>query len=233
MSKILVVMPCYNAASTVVEAIFSVFNQTYKSFQLVCCDDASTDNTLEVLKSLNVSLLSNPHNIGTGNTVNRVIQENQDFEFITWVSADNVLKDTFLEKHIEKLLGGYAISYSNWALLGDGRPYAPKQDLLHLKETLYLGPSFMFRKALFDVAGPFHSLAGEDHYFAVQCSIANAKFGYIPEYLVEYRKHDNSVSGRIRNGEDIKTCNLEALKKAALITKSNGTNSYDQSKKSS
>ncbi|ENE8347390.1 glycosyltransferase family 2 protein [Campylobacter upsaliensis] len=50
MIKISIIMPCYNSAKWVGKAIESVLNQTYSNWQLICVDDGSSDETLEILQ---------------------------------------------------------------------------------------------------------------------------------------------------------------------------------------
>ena len=47
--KISVIMACYNSADFVVESILSIMNQTYSNWELLCVNDMSTDNTLDIL----------------------------------------------------------------------------------------------------------------------------------------------------------------------------------------
>lgn len=47
-----VIMAAYNAEKTIVDAVQSILGQTYKDFELIICDDASTDNTWYLLESL-------------------------------------------------------------------------------------------------------------------------------------------------------------------------------------
>lgn len=47
--KISVIMACYNCAGTLRKAIDSILAQTYTDWIMICCDDGSTDQTLEIL----------------------------------------------------------------------------------------------------------------------------------------------------------------------------------------
>lgn len=49
--KVSVIIPAYNSALYIRETIDSLFNQTYKDFEIIVIDDGSFDNTKEVLKS--------------------------------------------------------------------------------------------------------------------------------------------------------------------------------------
>lgn len=50
MTKISVIIPCYNIAAYLEKALESVVNQTFKDIEVICVDDCSTDNTLDILK---------------------------------------------------------------------------------------------------------------------------------------------------------------------------------------
>ena len=45
-------MPVYNGASFLYDTIESILNQTYENFELLILDDFSTDNSIEIIKSL-------------------------------------------------------------------------------------------------------------------------------------------------------------------------------------
>ena len=55
--KVSVIMGIYNCASTLPDAIESILAQTYTNWELIMCDDCSTDNTYEIAKTLLDKLL--------------------------------------------------------------------------------------------------------------------------------------------------------------------------------
>lgn len=67
--KISVIMPMYNVEKYVELAISSLLEQTFKDFELILIDDASTDRTLAIAKSFNdprIQIIVNENNLGVG-----------------------------------------------------------------------------------------------------------------------------------------------------------------------
>ena len=58
MPKVSIIIPCYNQGKYVAEAINSALRQTFKDIEIVCVNDGSTDNSVEILKSLKVHVKS-------------------------------------------------------------------------------------------------------------------------------------------------------------------------------
>ena len=48
-----VIIPTYNRENSILRSVQSVLNQTYKDLEVIVVDDGSTDNTKEILKSIN------------------------------------------------------------------------------------------------------------------------------------------------------------------------------------
>lgn len=74
-----VIMPVYNSESFVEKAVRSILNQTYKNFEFIIIDDASTDNTLSILKKLKkkdrrIILIQNKENLGVTKSLNKGLE---------------------------------------------------------------------------------------------------------------------------------------------------------------
>jgi glycosyltransferase EpsE len=77
-SKISVLMGIYNCATTLEHAVASIQNQTYTNWELILCEDGSSDNTYEIAKELaakdnRIVLLRNERNMGLNATLNRCL----------------------------------------------------------------------------------------------------------------------------------------------------------------
>lgn len=76
--KISVLMGIYNCENTLEQAVDSIINQTYTNWELIMCDDGSTDYTYQVAESLakqdpRIILLKNKSNQGLNITLNRCL----------------------------------------------------------------------------------------------------------------------------------------------------------------
>lgn len=94
MIRITVLMGIYNCASTLVEALDSLYAQTYQDFKVVLCEDGSIDDTYEVAQQYaakhdNIILLRNDHNMGLNYTLNRCL-ELADTEYVARMDGDDI-----------------------------------------------------------------------------------------------------------------------------------------------
>ncbi len=102
MRCISVVIPFYNASNFILKAINSVKDQTFLPKELILVDDGSTDDTLDILKNLDVPfdfrLLRNKKNIGRSYSRNRGLKEAK-CDFVVFLDAD----DMYFKHHLEFL----------------------------------------------------------------------------------------------------------------------------------
>lgn len=114
-SLVSIIMPSYNSEDFIGGAIESVIRQTYPYWELIVVNDASTDNTSDVVKRyLNDSrivLLENEKNSGVCFSRNRAI-EYASGEFIACLDSDDEWLENKLEKQIDILKSGTTISFS-------------------------------------------------------------------------------------------------------------------------
>ncbi len=86
-----VVMPVYNGAATLMEAVNSVLNQTYRDFEMIICNDASTDETPDILNKITderVKIIHNLSNLGEGAARDKAIDEACG-QWLTVIDADD------------------------------------------------------------------------------------------------------------------------------------------------
>lgn len=105
MPRVTVLMPTYNVAPWVEEAIQSVLNQTYRDFELLVVDDASTDNTLDRVRAIDdprIRIASFPNNVGLSENLNRGL-DIIDTELVARMDGDDIAEPDWLETGIHVL----------------------------------------------------------------------------------------------------------------------------------
>lgn len=104
MSKDLVsiITPTYNCAKFIGATIESVLNQTYQNFEMIIVDDASKDNTEEVVKSFKdkrIKYIRLSKNSGPAVARNRAMEEAKG-KYMAFLDSDDLWKKEKLEKQI-------------------------------------------------------------------------------------------------------------------------------------
>ena len=102
-----VLMPVYNADKFLDESINSILSQTYSDFEMLILDDASTDNSLKIIKAYakedkRIKILVNKNNRGQAKCRNRLLK-NSKTEFIAWMDADDISLEDRLQTQINFL----------------------------------------------------------------------------------------------------------------------------------
>jgi succinoglycan biosynthesis protein ExoO len=100
--RVSAVMPVYNGARTLMEAVNSVLNQTYGDFELIICNDASTDETENILNNIKdgrVTVIHNRQNLGVGPTRDNAI----DLARGVWIAVIDA-DDAWAPERLEVML---------------------------------------------------------------------------------------------------------------------------------
>ena len=181
--KVSVIMATYNCAETIQKAVKSILNQTYQNIELIIIDDASTDNTLDILKSIydkNFIIIKNSDNIGKYQSINTGINHSSGY-YITICDADDYYIPYKIEKQVKCML-------SNSNLVGCLHPMMRiKPNTSYKSVSKYSEISLMFIKdIILDKIGYYDSIRfGADTEFKRRLIrvFGNNRVGYINEVL--------------------------------------------------
>lgn len=169
--RVSIVIPTYNRADYIVEAIESALGQTVPALEIVVVDDGSTDNTAEIVASFNsdkIRYIKKEHTCAP-DTRNRGIDEAKG-EFILWLDSDDVLMPHTHEAY-QYLLSAYPdvdVAYGNLVEIdSDGNEtfsytypdyYENNQRLMErlLAKSRLPNPATMVKKTLYDKHGGYN-----------------------------------------------------------------------------
>jgi glycosyltransferase involved in cell wall biosynthesis len=197
-----VVIPCFNGAEYVAEAVNSALAQTWTNKEIIVVNDGSTDESLEIISQFKDSIkIINQRNSGLPAARNSGIR-NARGKFLAFLDADDYWDSGFLEKSIRALIGtGADISYCGWQNIGlpgpRGKPYIPAdlEKLPNKLEMLVTGVQWpvhcaLIKRDILDVTGCFdeHLKCCEDFAFWLKTA-TRARLVLIPEVLAYYRHH--------------------------------------------
>ena len=162
--KISIVMAIYNCAPTLKEAIDSILAQTYTDWELIMCDDGSTDDTLSIAESYagkydNILVIRNESNKGLPYSLNHCIEYAQG-DFIARMDGDDIslpnrfeVEMALLESHPEYAIVSCAMinfdDSGDWGI--QRKPEKPtKMDFISDSPFCH-APCIMRKDALADV----------------------------------------------------------------------------------
>jgi len=122
--KVIVVMPARNAARTLERTFTGVPRDIVDEIILV--DDASTDTTVELARSLNVHLIWHPHNVGYGGNQKTCYLEalQRDADVVVMLHPDGQYEPTLIPMMVEPIVRGEADLVLGSRLLDPGAAIA-------------------------------------------------------------------------------------------------------------
>lgn len=206
--RVSVIMPVYNGARFLLEAIDSILSQTFDDFELIIINDGSTDDSVAVIDSYRdarIRVVNHESNKGLVFSRNEGIRLARA-EFIAWLDCDDVSEMTRLEKQVNfltdnpnvGLLGSWvSLIDENGVYQGCNWQYETESDVLSillLFKNRFVQSTVMVRREILTVEmyREEYPLA-EDYDLWVRISKCT-KIANFPENLVRYRLHGNSIS---------------------------------------
>jgi glycosyltransferase involved in cell wall biosynthesis len=217
--KVSIICLCYNHSRFIEEAVESVFRQTYLNFEIIIIDDASQDNSKEVIERLcrkytQIKFIPNGENMGMCKSFNKGLSISTG-EFIIDLAGDDVLFPQRIEKQVnafQQLDDSYGVVYSNAMMMNEkgeslGTFYRQgsggellerviEGNVFSKVVTSYhiCSPTIMMKKkVLNDLGGYDPSLSYEDYDFFIRSS-RYYKYHFINEVLTGKRDVKGSDS---------------------------------------
>lgn len=204
-----VLMPAYNAERYIGVAIESILNQTYKGYEFVIIDDASTDSTWPIIQSYvekddRIKAYKNSYNLYIAGNRNRLIELAKG-QYVVWQDADDIsfpnrIKHqlAFMEKHPEVgIVGGY-LEFFNEKVVSGIRKYALDDQTLRkhiFKFSPVAQPGAMVRKQCFEELGKYdlNFPPAEDIEMSFRIG-TRYQFANIQERVIRYRENQDSAT---------------------------------------
>lgn len=208
-----ILLPTYNREHLIKRAIDSVLNQTFPYFELIIIDDASTDNTEQLVKSINddrILYIKHEKNKGQNAAYNTGIKSAQKREskYIAFIDSDDEWLPTMLEETYKKFQSDLELGYV-YVLAGVIKDNASK---IKLRDSAYLegyiekevltqsyltSPTFMVvKKSCFDKIGYLReelvTSKDDDMNFLF---VRYYKVGLVPKILGVYYFNSNNRLG--------------------------------------
>lgn len=204
-----VLMPVYNGAKYLQQAMDSVLAQTFADFELIVVDDGSVDDSPDIVRAYSdkrIRLIKNASNLGLAGARNRALGEARG-KYVAWLDADDVSASHRLQRQVA-LLDAHpdVCACGTWVktigvAAGQRWTYPVGSDSVRVR-MLFHNPlatsSVMVRRDVlsknnlwFDEVQP----PAEDYALWERLET----FGdirNIPEYLTLYRVHPNQISAR-------------------------------------
>lgn len=203
MPKVSIIIPCYNQGKYVAEAINSALRQTFEDIEIVCVNDGSTDNSVEIIKSFenkykNFIFLNNEENRGVIYSRNFAIK-NCNGTYILPLDADDIIEPTYVEKAVKILDNNpnIGIVYCKAKIFGNYDKYwnlkpFNKSDILY-ENCIFC--SALFRKSDFLKIGGYNNnmkYGCEDHDLWLSFIEQGLEVFQINEILFSYRQYDET-----------------------------------------
>ncbi len=224
--KLSVIMSTYNRENMVLESVNSILTQTYDNFEFIIIDDNSTDNTYNLIKSLNdkrIKLFRSNRNCGC--TFNYHTGQNiAKGEFIAHIDDDDISFPKRLETQINYMENNCDIVLAGTFIETFGENMRPSWVFYSDSEKINFSSNFynplchssiIYRKSFMEknnINYDINKKCAQDYDFYKQILLKGGKISNLEEILVKYRMHKNRLTD-IKQTQDIQIYNAENIKR--------------------
>jgi len=230
----------YNNASFIRQSLESVRLQSYDNIELIIIDDASSDNSVQVINNwisetnYNCKFIINETNKGVCG-VSNIFLDNVTGDYISWLASDDIMMPEKLQRQIDVFNGSpvdVGVVYSDAYIINEnGKRYFSKfiqwhRQFVDIPEgfimlELLLGNfipvmTALFKKECFDNCGRYdEQLIYEDYDMFLRIS-RKYKFVFSDYKAAEYRMHSNNFHKKLISVRALETSFLILSKHIGL-----------------
>lgn len=215
------IIPCYNCQNFISKTTESIINQTIKPQEIILVNDASTDNTLEILKQIkeqypNIAEIINlEKNKGASHARNHGV-ENAKGKYILFMDSDDIAESTLIEEYVDRLgkLNGktedeYILCYSAYTQIDEkgnqlsdivrGIQAGPDEILGYEFTRNFVSTSgVLIKKDFFIKVGGFNEKIRYSEDWDLWLRLAQVGgFAYVDEPLIKVRRHGTNLSSQV------------------------------------
>jgi glycosyltransferase involved in cell wall biosynthesis len=205
--EVSVIIPTYNSACFLTDAIDSVLAQTLKDFEVIVIDDGSTDETESMMQKYGSAVrYIRQENRGVALTRNRGIDQSRG-KHVAFLDADDVWLPHKLERQLAALSSrkDFRACYSAFSVADDNlrsiavnrsdRRGSALEDLLLRGNVVATPSTVVCERSLLELAGGFDPVMSQCADWDMWVRLAAlTEFLYLDEVLATYRRHDGNMS---------------------------------------
>lgn len=208
MPRVTVLMPVFNGAKYLREAIDSIIAQTFHDFEFLIINDGSTDDSVSIINSYTdsrIRLENNESNLGLIATLNYGIDLARG-EYVARMDCDDISSPSRLATQVEFMDNNPAVGLcGTWIKVFGDREWINRYPTTHeaiscglLFATMFAHPTVLWRREPFAHFKLYYDPKyqhAEDYELWTRCA-RSMRTANIPKPLLRYRLHEQQVSSR-------------------------------------
>lgn len=228
-----IIMSVYNGEKYLSQSIESILRQTFKDFEFIIVDDASTDSSYRIIQEYaksdeRIIIIKNPSNLGLAQSLNIALSHARG-NFIARMDADDIALEnrleaqlSYLKENPEIVLIGSSVYFVDSKNNIVSRTHVSSDPEILKKQLYYQNicahPTWMFkREILKDLKGYRDLPVAQDYDFLLRLCFLKSDISNIDSPLLYYRLSDKNITSG-KNLSQIKISRyLRRLYKKGLI----------------
>ncbi len=226
-----IIVPFYNAASTISDMINSLVSQTYNHIEIILIDDSSTDDAIKIVskfKDKRIKLFKREHK-GPAIQRNFGIKKSKG-DYIAFLDADDIAYQNRIEKQLNFLqtnsdidIVGSQADFIDWRGKTIGKYEVPINELNYFFPVYcpVITSSLLIRKKVFSRIGFFREIfeVGTDYEWLYKAFKNGVNIVNQTETLLKFRLHNASFTTRNNEYLNKKMYNLTKKQMINIYTK--------------